>query len=167
MADGGVMVFRLYPRRMPVTVANFADLANSGFYDGLTFCRVVRGYVIQGGSPDNDIMTDSAFHIRGEFALNGHPAGVSHCRGALSMARDEAFDTAGTQFFIVHRDAVRLDSRYAAFGRLLTGFRVLDAIASVPTEGPDRWNRPLILPVIASVRVTARPGGIPPVVRLP
>ena len=85
--DYAPMIFKLYPDRAPITVANFITLANSGFYDGLAICRIVCGYVIQGGSPDNDIMTDSDFHIPGEFAQNGHDTGMDHRRGALSMAR--------------------------------------------------------------------------------
>ncbi len=91
MGGGGRMTFRLFPDRAPITVANFAQAAGEGFYDGLAFCRIVAGYVIQGGSPDNDIMTDSAFHIPGEFAENGHDTGLDHRRGAISMARDEGF----------------------------------------------------------------------------
>ena len=166
MADGGLMVLRLFPQLAPITTANFADLANSGFYDGLAFCRIVQDYVIQGGSPDNDIMTDSSFHVVGEFAQNGHPTGLDHRRGAISMARDDAFDTAGTQFFIVHHSAHQLDGRYAAFGYMLSGFRTLDQIASVKTQGKEKWNRPLDLPVIRSIRVTAKKGEIPDVERI-
>ena len=166
MADGGVMVLRLFAQLAPITTANFADLANSGFYDGLAFCRIVQDYVIQGGSPDNDIMTDSSFHIVGEFTQNGHPTGIDHRRGAISMARDDAFDTAGTQFFIVHQDAHQLDGRYAAFGYMQSGFRTLDQIASVPTQGKEEWNRPLELPMIRSIRVTAKKGELPGVRRI-
>ncbi len=116
MKDGRSMVFSLCPEKAPLTTASFADLANSGFYDGLCFCRIVKGYVLQGGSPDNDIMTDSSFHIIGEFAENGYDTGMDHRRGAISMARDDDPDSAGTQFFICHEDAHQLDGRYAAFG---------------------------------------------------
>lgn len=92
------MVFRLYPEHAPITVENFVKTARSGFYDGLCWCRIVEGYVIQAGSPDNDIMTDSDWHIKGEFAENGVNNPLQHIRGALSMARDDGFDTAGTQF---------------------------------------------------------------------
>ncbi len=152
----GVMTFELFPDKAPITAGNFERVANAGFYDGLAFCRVVKGYVIQAGSPDNDIMTDSDFHIVGEFAENGYPTGIDHRRGAVSMARDEAPDTAGTQFFIVHQDAHKLDGRYAAFGYMLSSFDVLDKIAGVATSGPDTWNRPLMMPVIESVRVKTR-----------
>jgi len=122
--------------------------------------------VIQGGSPDNDIMTDSEFHIKGEFAENGVDTGLEHRRGAISMARDDAPDTAGTQFFICHQDAHRLDGRYAAFGMMTEGFDVLDRLAELPTTGPETWNRPLEMPVMASVRVTGD-APLPPVERLP
>ena len=147
------MVFTLFPEHAPVTVKNFADTAKSGFYDGLAWCRIVKGYVIQGGSPDNDIMTDSDWHIRGEFEENGVHNPLSHIRGALSMARDDGYDTAGTQFFVVHEDALKLDGRYAAFGEMESGFDVLDRIASVPTSGPDTWNRPVRMPVITKILI--------------
>ncbi len=149
----GTMVFELFPENAPATAASFAETANSTFYDGLAFCRIVKGYVIQAGSPDNDIMTDSDFHITGEFAENGYPTGIDHRRGAISMARDEGPDTAGTQFFIVHQDAHKLDGRYAAFGYMISGYDVLDRIAEVATGGPDTWNRPLVMPIIRSIRV--------------
>ena len=139
--------FRLYPEHAPITVENFVKTARSGFYDGLCWCRIVEGYVIQAGSPDNDIMTDSDWHIKGEFAENGVNNPLQHIRGALSMARDDGFDTAGTQFFVVHRDAHKLDGRYAAFGEMESGFDVLDAIAALPTHGPDTWNKPVEMPV--------------------
>ena len=147
------MVFELYPENAPLTVQNFADTARSGFYDGLAWCRIVEGYVIQAGSPDNDIMTDSDWHIKGEFEANGVPNPVKHIRGALSMARDDGYDTAGTQFFVVHKDAEKLDGKYAAFGQLVSGFDVLDAIAAVPTSGPDTWNKPLQMPVIRKITI--------------
>ena len=168
LADGRIMTFELFPERAPVTVSSFAQSANDGFYDGLGICRIVEGYVIQAGSPDNDIMTDSHFHLFGEFAENGADTGLDHRRGAISMARDEAPDTAGTQFFVVHRDAHQLDGRYAAFGYMLEGFDVLDSLASLPTAGRETWNRPLRMPLLRSVRVEAPRGStLPPVRRLP
>lgn len=149
----GTMTFQLFPDRAPITAANFIKVSNSGFYDGLAFFRIVKGYVIQAGSPDNEIMTDSEFHIIGEFESNGHPTGIDHRRGAISMARDDAPNTAGTQFFIIHQDAHKLDKNYAAFGYMLTGFDVLDRLADLKTSSPDTWNRPLVLPVIKTIRV--------------
>ena len=149
----GDMVFDLFPEHAPITVKNFADTAKSGFYDGLAWCRIVKDYVIQGGSPDNDIMTDSDWHIKGEFEENGIPNPLKHIRGAISMARDDDYDTAGTQFFVVHQDAPKLDGRYAVFGEMVSGFEVLDAIAGVPTSGPDTWNKPLTMPVITGITI--------------
>jgi peptidyl-prolyl cis-trans isomerase B (cyclophilin B) len=167
LEDGRAMTFELFPQRAPATVASFARSANEGFYDGLGICRIVEGYVIQAGSPDNNIMTDSDFHLPGEFALNGVDTGLDHRRGAISMARDDEPDTAGTQFFIVHQDAHKLDGRYAAFGRLLVGFDVLDDLAALPTTGPETWNKPLAMPLLRSVRVTTDGETLPPVRRLP
>lgn len=147
----GDMVFDLFPELAPITVKNFVDTAESGFYNGLAWCRIVEGYVIQAGSPDNDIMTDSDWHIKGEFAENGIENPIPHKRGALSMARDDGYDTAGTQFFVVHQDAHKLDGRYAAFGQMVSGFEVLDAIASQPTYGPDTWNKPVQMPVMTEI----------------
>ena len=161
------MTFELFASQAPITVANFANVANSGFFDGLTFCRIVKDYVIQSGSPDNDIMTDSDFHIIGEFAQNGHNTGLDHRRGAISMARDDAPDTAGTQFFVTHQDAHKLDGRYAAFGYMLQGFDTLDAIAALETSGPETWNKPLHPPVITTIRVTTDGEPLPPLQRLP
>ncbi len=147
----GDMLFELFPEHAPITVKNFVDTVQSGFYDGLAWCRIVKDYVIQGGSPDNDIMTDSDWHIKGEFAENGVENPLKHIRGALSMARDDDFDTAGTQFFVVHKDANKLDGRYAAFGEMISGFDVLDKIAEQPTYGPDTWNKPVNMPVIKRI----------------
>ncbi len=147
------MVFDLFPEEAPITVENFVKTVESGFYDGLAWCRIVKDYVIQGGSPDNDIMTDSDWHIKGEFAENGVNNSLKHIRGALSMARDDDFDTAGTQFFVVHKDAPKLDGRYAAFGEMVSGFEVLDRIAEVETSGPDTWNKPIHMPVITKILI--------------
>ncbi len=149
----GRMVFTLYPEYAPITVANFVKTARSGFYDGLCWCRIVKDYVIQSGSPDNDIMTDSEWHIKGEFAENGVDNPLRHIHGALSMARDDDPDTAGTQFFVVHQDAARLDGRYAAFGEMEEGFEVLDAIAALPTYGAQTWNKPVSMPVITAITI--------------
>ena len=149
----GDMVFTLYPQYAPLTVESFVRVARSGFFNGLGWCRIVKDYVIQSGSPDNDIMTDSDFHLKGEFRENGVDNPLPHIRGALSMARDDDFDTAGTQFFVVHKDAHKLDGRYAAFGQMTEGFEVLDAIAQVETSGPETWNKPLSMPIISSVEI--------------
>ncbi len=153
MQDGGEMVFELYPEKAPITVENFVSLAEKRFYDGLSFHRVVRDYVIQGGSADNTCMCPTDLTIRGEFAENGYDTGLVHSRGAISMARDDDFDSAGTQFFVVHKDAHKLDGRYAAFGRMIRGFDVLDAIATVETAPPEQENRPVVPQIITSITV--------------
>jgi len=153
MKNGGEMLFELFPEKAPITVGNFESLVNNKFYDGLTFHRVVRDYVIQGGSEDNTCMCPTDFTIIGEFAENGYDTGLEHVRGALSMARDDDFDSAGTQFFVVHKDAHKLDGRYAAFGMLIEGFNVLDSIAAVETAAPELENRPLEPLIIETIRI--------------
>lgn len=150
----GDMVFTLYPQYAPLTVESFVKVVRSGFFNGLGWCRIVKDYVIQSGSPDNDIMTDSDFHLKGEFRENGVDNPIPHIRGAISMARDDDYDTAGTQFFVVHQDAHKLDGRYAAFGQMTSGFEVLDAIAAVETSGPETWNKPLVMPIIERIEIT-------------
>lgn len=166
MENGDKMSFELYYDKAPISVANFVDLANTGFYDGLCFFRVVKDFVIQGGSIDNRMMTDSDFHIVGEFAQNGIDTGIKHVRGVLSMARDDDFNTGGTQFSIMHKDAPRLDGRYAAFGKLIDGYEVLDKIAEIEVEPPEKENRPLVMPRIKQIRVNTN-GQILEVHRLP
>ncbi|HAK45864.1 MAG TPA: peptidylprolyl isomerase [Spirochaeta sp.] len=153
MKNGGELLFDLYPEKAPLTVKNFMELVNKGFYNGLTFHRVVRDYVIQGGSEDNTCMCPTDFTITGEFTENGFDTGLTHKRGALSMARDDDFNSAGTQFFVAHKDAHKLDGRYAAFGQLVEGFDVLDAIATVDTAPPEAENRPLQPQIIESIRI--------------
>lgn len=150
---GGKMIFELYPDKAPITVKNFVRLVEQGFYDGLTFHRVVKDYVIQGGSKDNTCMCETDFTIIGEFAENGYDIGLTHARGALSMARDDDFDSAGTQFFVVHKDAHKLDKRYAAFGMMIAGEDVLDRIASVETASPEQENRPIVIQVIEKIEI--------------
>ena len=131
MADGGKIVCELYPDKAPQSVRNMISLANKGFYDGLIFHRVISGFMIQGGCPK----------------------GTSHKRGVLSMARAQAANSAGSQFFIVHEDGEFLDGQYAAFGKVLEGMDVVDKIAAVKTDGNDR---PLTEQKIASIRVDTR-----------
>lgn len=149
----GDMEFELFPDLAPITVQNFVTTVKSGFYNGLTWCRIVKDYVIQSGSPDNDIMTDSQWHIKGEFAENGFDNPILHKRGAISMARDDGYDTAGTQFFVVHQDAHKLDGRYGAFGQMTKGFEILDKIAGLPTYGKETWNKPVEAPVITKIEI--------------
>ncbi len=152
MQDGAQMRLELYPDQAPNTVANFVKLANSRFYDGLQFYRVVAGVFIQGGDPNNDGTGDPGYAIRGEFEENGTRNAVSHMRGAISMARQSGFDTAGSQFFIMQGSYPEYDGRYAAFGSIADdqSLAVLDAIASQPT---DSAYVPLTRQVISSIRV--------------
>jgi peptidyl-prolyl cis-trans isomerase B (cyclophilin B) len=139
MANGDVMKLELYPDVAPNTVANFIELANAGFYDGLIFHRVIPGFMIQGGDPKGTGMGGPGYTIRGEFARNGfRQNNLKHSRGVLSMARSMMPNSAGSQFFIMHADAPHLDGDYAAFGRVIEGMDVVDAIAGTPTGFQDR-----------------------------
>ena len=129
----GTMTFELCPDDAPITVENFLSYVKDGFYDGLTFHRIYRGFMIQGGDPTGTGMGDGKQKpIKGEFRSNGVDNNISHERGVISMARTNVKDSATCQFFICHGDASFLDGDYAAFGRMTDGFDVLDAIADVP-----------------------------------
>ena len=138
MEDGGVITIALDHDAAPKTVENFEKLVSEGFYDGLIFHRVIRGFMIQGGDPTGTGMGGADENIVGEFALNGHPNPISHKRGVISMARAQDFNSASSQFFIVHEDAPYLDGQYAAFGHVVDGMDVVDEIANVPTGYMDR-----------------------------
>ena len=133
MEDGRIMRGELYPEKAPNTVNNFISLANKGFYDGLTFHRVIPGFMIQGGCPDGTGMGGPGYCIKGEFKLNGVKNNLSHKRGVVSMARAQSPNSAGSQFFIMHEDGEFLDGQYAAFGKVLEGMDVVDKIAAVKT----------------------------------
>lgn len=156
MEDGAEMIITLYPKLAPNTVANFISLANSGFYDGLTFHRVVKDFIIQGGDPNGDGTGGPGYCIEGEFSANGFRKNTQlHTRGVISMARfgsDENYDSAGSQFFIMVEDKDYLDGNYAAFGKMLTGFDVLDEISKVKTTGAN-GETPKEPVVIKSIRV--------------
>ena len=129
----GTMTFELCPEEAPITVENFLKYVNDGFYDGLTFHRIYRGFMIQGGDPKGNGTGDGKYgRIKGEFRSNGVDNKLSHERGVISMARTNVKDSATCQFFICHGDASFLDGDYAAFGKLIDGFDVLDAVADVP-----------------------------------
>ncbi len=133
MEDGGKMVLELYPEYAPETVANFVQLTENGFYDGLTFHRIVKGFMIQGGDPDGDGVGGSDKAIKGEFSSNGFSQNtLKHTKGVISMARTNDPNSATSQFFIVHGDASSLDGEYAAFGKLIEGEATLDKIADTP-----------------------------------
>ena len=150
LSDGSRIVLRLYPAAAPNTVANFVELANSGFYDGLTFHRVISGFMIQGGDPNGDGTGGPGYSIKGEFSANGVENYLSHDRGVISMARSNDYDSAGSQFFIMHADADYLDGQYAAFGEVIEGIEAVDSIAAVAT---DEKNKPLEDVVIESITV--------------
>ena len=150
MENGGIITAELYPDVAPQSVYNFISLANSGFYDGLIFHRVIPGFMIQGGCPEGTGMGGPGYCIKGEFFFNGVKNDLKHKRGVLSMARSSSPNSAGSQFFIMHADAKHLDGQYAAFGKVTSGMDVVDAIASVQT---DRSDRPQVEQKIASITV--------------
>lgn len=145
MENGGQIKAELYPDKAPITVENFKKLVKQGFYDGLTFHRVIEGFMIQGGCPRGDGTGGPGYQIKGEFSRNGVANDLKHTRGVLSMARAMAPDSAGSQFFIMHRDAPHLDGSYAAFGKVIEGIEVVDEIASVPTGAGDRPKKPVVM----------------------
>lgn len=153
MENGKKIVAELYPDIAPQSVRNFISLANAGFYNGLIFHRCIYGFMIQGGCPDGTGMGGPGYCIKGEFKLNGVKNNLSHKRGVVSMARAQAANSAGSQFFIMHEDGEFLDGQYAAFGKVLEGMDVVDKIAAVKTDGNDR---PLTEQKIASIRVDTR-----------
>ena len=138
MANGDIFKAELYPEIAPNTVNNFISLVKKGFYNGLIFHRVIKGFMIQGGDPTGTGMGGPGYQIKGEFASNGVKNDLRHTRGVISMARSMMPDSAGSQFFIMHKDAPHLDGQYAAFGKMTDGFDVLDAIATVATDRSDR-----------------------------
>lgn len=150
MENGGVITAELYPDVAPQSVFNFISLASQGFYDGLIFHRVIPGFMIQGGDPNGTGMGGPGYSIVGEFAANGFENNLSHERGVLSMARSQAYDSAGSQFFIMVEEADYLDGQYAAFGKVTSGMEVADAIVSTDR---DSSNRPLEDQVIKSITV--------------
>lgn len=138
MENGDTMKAELYPEIAPNTVNNFISLINKGFYDGVIFHRVIRGFMLQGGDPEGTGMGGPGYSIRGEFSQNGFQNDLLHTPGVLSMARTMIPDSAGSQFFIMHERAPHLDGAYAAFGKVTEGMDVVNKIAEVPTDYNDR-----------------------------
>ena len=138
MNDGSVIRLELYPDKAPITVDNFVSLVKKGFYDGLIFHRVIRGFMIQGGDPEGTGMGGPGYQIKGEFAMNGVNNDLKHERGVISMARSMRPDSAGSQFFIMHQNAPHLDGQYAAFGKVIEGIEAVDRIAETKTDYSDR-----------------------------
>ena len=142
MEGGGVMSGELYPDKAPNSVNNFIALAKAGFYDGLTFHRVIPGFMIQGGCPQGTGTGGPGYTIKGEFSANGFPNDLRHSRGVLSMARAMSPNSAGSQFFIMVEKAPHLDGQYAAFGKVTEGMDTADAIVDVPTDYNDKPTTP-------------------------
>lgn len=138
MENGDVMKAELYPEIAPNTVNNFISLVSKGYYDGLIFHRVIRGFMIQGGCPKGIGVGGPGYQIKGEFSQNGFENSLAHTKGVLSMARAMHPDSAGSQFFIMHEDAPHLDGAYAAFGKVIEGLDVVDKIACVDTDYSDK-----------------------------
>ncbi len=138
MQDGKTFEAELYPEIAPNTVNNFLSLVKNGFYDGVIFHRVIAGFMIQGGDPQGTGTGGPGYHIAGEFRANGFKNDLKHEKGVLSMARAQNPNSAGSQFFVMHASASDLDGQYAAFGRVIKGLEVVDAIATVKTDMRDR-----------------------------
>ena len=156
MKNGGVIKAELYPDMAPKTVVNFIDLAKKGFYNGLIFHRVIRGFMIQGGDPTGTGSGGPGYEIPGEFAANGFRQNtLKHTRGVLSMARTMDPDSAGSQFFIMHADAPHLDGQYAAFGKV-TDADSLAVVDEIATTRTGRFDRPVTEQVIESITVDAQ-----------
>jgi len=145
MDNGRTIKIELDHNAAPITAANFEELVKKGFYDGLTFHRVIRGFMIQGGDPLGNGMGGSKKTIKGEFASNGVNNPIEHKRGVISMARSMMPDSASSQFFIMHEDAPHLDGNYAAFGHVVEGMDAVDEIAAVPTDFRDKPVTPVVM----------------------
>ncbi|MBQ0028556.1 MAG: peptidylprolyl isomerase [Lachnospiraceae bacterium] len=150
MENGDVIKAELYPEIAPISVNNFISLINKKFYDGLIFHRVIKGFMIQGGCPDGNGMGGPGYSIKGEFNNNGFKNDLKHTEGVLSMARAMHPNSAGSQFFIMHKTSPHLDGEYAAFGKVIEGMDVVNMIAEVPTSWGDR---PVVDQKIATVTV--------------
>ena len=146
----GTIEVELYKDVAPLTVENFVKLANKGFYNGLTFHRIIKGFMIQGGCPKGNGTGGPGYQIKGEFLANGVNNPLKHTRGVISMARAMDPNSAGSQFFIMHQDAPHLDGQYAAFGKVINGIEVVDAIASVNT---NYYDAPLNKVVIKNIKI--------------
>ena len=143
MENGKVIELQLDAAAAPITVANFEKLAKQGFYNGLTFHRIIPGFMVQGGDPQGTGMGGPGWEIKGEFRANGVDNPIKHTRGVISMARSMNPNSAGSQFFIMHKDAPHLDGQYAAFGKVVSGMDVVDKIAAVCTDWNDKPTTPV------------------------
>ncbi len=152
--DYGTILVELNKDQAPISVENFVKLANEHFYDGLTFHRIMKGFMMQGGASNNDGSGGSEATIKGEFKQNGVQNSISHVRGTISMARADAFDSASSQFFIVHQDSTGLDGLYAAFGKVIKGMEIVDEICeNTPVVGNNGKVMPENQPIISTVTI--------------
>lgn len=151
--DFGTVEVELYPHIAPNTVNNFISLANSGFYDGITFHRIIKDFMIQGGDPDGTGMGGPGYSIKGEFTSNKFKNDLAHTEGVISMARSQSKNSAGSQFFIVTNDAPHLDGQYASFGKVINGMDIIHEIENVETDGNDK---PIKNVIIESVKVDTK-----------
>lgn len=151
----GVIKAELYPEIAPNTVNNFISLINKEFYDGLIFHRVIKGFMIQGGDPEGVGIGGPGYSIKGEFAMNGFENNLAHTEGVLSMARSQMPNSAGSQFFIMHKNAPHLDGQYAAFGKVTEGMDVVNAIAETKTDYSDAPLEPQMM-----IKVTVDTQGV-------
>lgn len=145
MENGAVIKAELYPEIAPNTVNNFISLVSKGYYDGLNFHRVIYGFMIQGGCPEGTGMGGPGYHIKGEFTQNGFNNTLNHTQGVLSMARSMMPDSAGSQFFIMHKAAPHLDGQYASFGKVIEGMEVVNEIAECDTDYSDKPLDPQVM----------------------
>jgi len=150
MESGNNITLELYPSKAPITVLNFIDLVNNGFYNGLIFHRIIKGFMIQGGDPLGTGAGGPGYNIKGEFSKNGVNNDLKHERGVISMARAQDPNSAGSQFFIMHQNAPHLDGNYAAFGKVIKGIEEVDRIADVNTDFKDK---PLLDEIILKISV--------------
>ncbi len=149
MENGDVMKAELYPDIAPQSVYNFVSLIKKGFYDGLIFHRVIKGFMIQGGDPEGIGIGGPGYHIKGEFAINGVENNLKRTEGVLSMARSAMPDSAGSQFFIMHKTSPHLDGQYAAFGKIIEGQDIVDKIAETETDYQDKPRTPQVMKTVA------------------
>jgi len=157
IVDYGIIQLELDADIAPITVTNFIDLVNDKFYDGLTFHRIIDGFMVQGGDPEGTGLGGSSKTIKGEFSLNGVENNISHVRGVISMARNSSsYDSASSQFFIVHEDSLHLDGGYAAFGKVIKGMEVVDQLVKVKVEDENGTVLAKNQPVIESIRVISK-----------
>ncbi len=151
VANFGAMLIDIDTEAAPVTAANFLELVDKGFYNGLTFHRIVPKFVIQGGDPVGNGTGGSGKNIRGEFKANGWNNPIAHTKGVISMARSQEFNSASSQFFIMVGDAPHLDGNYAAFGRVVEGYEVADAISKLPHTGKNLGLEPVVITKVARI----------------